>query len=142
MRIASRVEKGALASYKTYTAETYFNGLADASGIGEDVKEYDDAIVVLNVGTVASNGTINGYLVESDDNTALASTFTKIAGSDFDEVDADSDESSQIISVDIKKHKRYIAVKTVIAEQSVSMGVDIYLSGTKFPVLNTIVASV
>lgn len=121
---------------QTLAAGTTYNGAADASGVGIDVRDYDECMVVLNVGTVPSNGTLDVTISESDDNTALASASTAITGAVFDQVDADNDESTFVGQVNLKVRKRYLYVKAVVANQSIPVSVNGFAIGNSFPIDN------
>lgn len=121
---------------QTLSVGTTYNGEADASGIGIDMRDYDECMVVLNIGTVPSDGTIDVTLRHSDDNTALASKSTAITGAVFDQVDADNDQSTFVGQVNLKVKKRYLYVKAVVANQSIPVSVNGFAIGNSFPVDN------
>lgn len=134
--INKRVKLIEMIAPQTLSAGTTYNGVADASGIGIDVQDYDECMIVVSVGTVPSNGTIDVTIRESDSNTAVASESSAVTDAIFVQVDADSDQNNYVGQIDLRYRKRYIFVKAVVANQSIPVSVNAYAIGNSFPVDN------
>lgn len=90
----------------------YWNGKAITygSGWGFDTQEYDDAICVLNIGTIAGEVTLQNAIYESatDDPTAA----TAISGADFTDRYSGNDECTERGFILCKDTLRYLFLKT------------------------------
>ena len=116
----------------TTTAETLFNNVASGGTNGIDTKDFDDAMVEVNLGTMT--GDLDVSVVESDTNDS--STATAVA--DINGVLADlnqfttagaEDDDVYLIGLKAKDLKRYIWVKTVNGDvSSKTYGINVLLS--------------
>jgi len=106
----------------SYSAGTTYNGAADASGLGEDVSAYNEALLILDSGVAAGTNTVT--IVSSDDNTTAPSTWDAVTSAEFTEVDSDNDESIQVARIHVGGGKKYIAVKSVVATDACIFGVQ------------------
>ncbi len=95
------------------------------TGTGIDCKGFDEALIVLGVGTVPSNGTLNVHLEESD---ALATGYADITGAVFDEVTAANDLTPHVGRLNLRERKRYIRAVAVVGNQTIPLYVGAVLS--------------
>lgn len=137
LRICDEIKRVELSAPKSQAAGTYYNGAADASGLGVDMKDYDEAMIVLETATVPSNGTLDVSLYEADANTGNASAASAITGAAFTQVTASNDEGGQVAQVKIRLQKQYLFAKAVVANQTIPFSVTAYVKGNSFPVSQT-----
>jgi hypothetical protein len=97
------------------------------NGTGIDTRGFEEALIVLAVGTVPSNGTVNAKIQESSDNT----TFADITDVAFTEVDADNDALSYVGRINLRGRKRYLRSVVVVANQTTPLYVGAILSQAK-----------
>ena len=110
-----------LVAADAYTAETYYNGVADASGIGVDVSGYNEALVIINSGTATGTNTVT--LVSNSVNTTAPSNWDAISGASFTVVTSANDDAVQVARLNVGGDKKYLAVKTVVATNACDFGV-------------------
>lgn len=82
-------------------------GAATVDGTGIDTKSFDEALIVLNVGT--TDGTLDVKVQESADNI----TFTDVAGAAFAQVVPANDNTAYVGRVRVKNFKRYLRLRAV-----------------------------
>ena len=87
-----------------------FNGSATGA-VGIDTKNYNEAVVQLNLGTVASGDSIAAALYENADNDALTATAVTDGGFSAS-TDAD-DGTTKVGSIQCKNYKRYLFVRAL-----------------------------
>lgn len=120
------VSNGAIAG--TYSAGTTYNGVADASGIGIDTKDYNEALVVLNMGATTSNGTVDVTVRSDTVNSANASSSDAISGATFTQITTDNDNACYVGNINLRDVGRYLFVKSVVANQNADFGISVILS--------------
>ena len=91
------------------------------NGTGVDTVGFDECVPILNVGTVASTGTLDVHVEESADNV----TFADITGAVFDQILAANDNTIYQGRINLRGRLRYIRAVAVgdganAAEASVS----------------------
>jgi len=104
-----------------YTAETYYNGEADASGLGIDVSGYNEALIIMNSGEATGTNTVT--VLSTNDNTDDASSAVLITGAAFTAVTSANDNAVQVARVHVGGDKKYMIVKSVVAANPVDFGV-------------------
>ena len=82
-------------------------GAATATGTGFDTRDYDEALVILNVAT--TDGTLNVKLQESSDD-GDADAYADITGAVFTEIDTANDNSIYVARIRVKNFERYMRV--------------------------------
>ena len=82
-------------------------GAATVDGSGIDTKDYDEALVVLNVGV--TDGTLDVKLQESNDN-GVSDSFADITGASFTQITTANDEDIYVARIRVKNFERYIRV--------------------------------
>jgi len=115
------------------TAGTTYNNTTIGVSSGIDMRGYDEATVMMNLGTV--NGTLQVSLLEGD--TAVASAATAITdeagtAADFTDTTTANDNTTRMIAIRCKDKKRYLFVKAVrVGANAKSFAVDVLLSNAK-----------
>lgn len=109
------------------------------NGTGVDTAGFDECLVVVNVGTVASGGTLDIHVEQSDDDT----TYADISGAAFTQFTPSNDLSIYVGRLNLRKLKRYIrAVAVGDGSNAAEASVEFILAGAKrHPVsqVNTVV---
>jgi hypothetical protein len=103
----------AMAAERIGAATVYYNGqsITTGSGIGFDSQGFDDAVCVVNIGTVlGAVATVKNAIYESDTDDPTAAT--ALTGADFTDAVTTNDEAIQIGSVQCRDTKRYLFLKT------------------------------
>lgn len=98
------------------------------TGTGIDCNGFEEALVLLAVGVVPSNGTLDVHLEESD---ALGSGYVDITSAVFAQKAAANGSLTYAGRVDLKKRKRYIRAVAVIANQTIPFWCGAVLSEAK-----------
>jgi len=93
-------------------ATVYYNGapITNASGYGIDTQPYDDAIVMIDVGTfqgAAATLSVDVYESATDDPSAA----TLLAGAQFADVNEATDDTAYNGAIRTKMNKRYLFVR-------------------------------
>jgi len=109
----------AMLSERIGSITVYYNGqsITFGAGHGFDTQPFDDAMCVINVGTMqGALATLYNSILESasDDPTAA----TAISGASFDDVNGSSDEQVRRGAVMVKDTKRYLFLKTEVKAAS------------------------
>lgn len=110
----------------SFSANTYYNGASDASGIGIDTKGYDEAMVVVHAGT--ATGTLDVSLTATALNSTTASSSTALTSAAFTQITSANDNTVYVANVKTKNIPRYLFVKEVVASDVVSFGAEVLLS--------------
>ncbi len=113
---------------QTLSAGTTYNGSSDASGIGIDTRDYNEALVIFHAGATSTNGTATVSIVESASDSTTASDYAAVSGAAFTQITTANDNAIYKASIDLKKRLRYLAVKSVVANQNFTGSVSIILS--------------
>ena len=133
----------------------FWNGVAltTVSGTGIDVAEYEDALFVLNAGTVLGQraSLLNSvYEADSDDMTGSMA----ITSASFTTIDDDGDETTQLANLKVADHKRYLWLRTEVQNAfdgttagteaaTIDFSAQIMLNGSRsLPVSNTLIFDV
>lgn len=95
----------------TTTAATLFNGAAAGSASGIDGSVFEEIVIVLNVGQVTGNGTLDVILMESTTDSAAAAT--AVTGASFTQITTANDNALYVGSALNKYLSRYLFVRTV-----------------------------
>jgi hypothetical protein len=104
------------------SAATLYNGVSSGGTNGLDTREQDELVIVANIGTIATSGTLDLTLVESATNDS--STATAITGAVFTQFTPANDNAQYCGSVKCKNYKRYIWVKSVQTAHAIVFGVS------------------
>ena len=97
-------------------------------GTGIDCRGYDEALIVLALGTIPSNGTVDVHIEESD---ALGSGYADITGAVFAQKVAASGALTYVGRINLRGRERYLRSVVVVANQTVPLGVLAILSQAK-----------
>jgi hypothetical protein len=101
---------------------------ASTDGTGIDCQGFEEALVIFDLNTIASTGTADVHVEESDDN----STFTDITSAVFSQKTAASDITPYVARIDLTKHARYLrAVLACDGSNAVIAGVAFLLGSPK-----------
>jgi hypothetical protein len=95
----------------TTAAATLFNGAAAGAASGIDGSTFEEIVIVLNVGTVTGNGTLDVILMESTTDSAAAAT--AVAGASFTQITSANHQNLYVGSALNKYLSRYLFVRTV-----------------------------
>ncbi len=131
----------------SYAADTYFNGTATTSTGGIDCLGEDEALVIVNVGLIASGGTCDVSLYSNTTNTSAAST----AVTDKDAVAQalaqmpdTGDNLVWVMRVRCKDIHRYLFVKVVTAVAATILSASVvFIKSKTYPVSqdNTVITA-
>lgn len=120
--------KQAMAPERITGSDTLYNGATNGSGI--DVQDFDDAMVVVDVGEIQGSATLDVAVYENDSDDY--STATLVTGASFTQMTASNDEQLHIGAVDVGATERYLFVRMVPSGATIDVGAQVYLSkGTK-----------
>jgi len=97
-------------------------GAGTVNGAGIDTKDFEEAMILLQVGD-ATSGTVDVTIEESDDN----SSFSAITGAVFPQVDSSNDQDIYVGRVSVKNFKRYIRVVSVVATNAIELSATVLL---------------
>jgi len=131
----------------SYAAGTYYNGDSVSSTAGIDTLGEDEALVIVNVGAIASTGTCDVSLVSNTTNTSAGAT----AVTDKDgtaqalaQMPDTGDNLVWVMRVRCKDIHRYLFVKVVTANAATILGVSVvFTKGKTYPVTqdNTVITA-
>jgi len=107
------------------SAETLYNGVSSGGTNGIDTREHDELVVEVNVGAIATSGTLDLTLVESDSNDS--STATAVTGAVFTQFTPANDNALYSGSVKCKNYKRYFWVKSVQTAHAIVFGASVVM---------------
>jgi len=96
-----------------------------ATGTGIDCRGYDEALIILALGVIPSNGTVDVHIEESD---ALGSGYADITDADFAQKVAGTGALTYVGRINLRGRKRYIRAINVVANQTVPMSAVAVLS--------------
>ena len=122
------------------SAATLFNGVSSGGTNGIDTRGQDEITILANVGTIATSGTLDLTIVQSDTNDS--STATAITGAVFTQFTPANDLAIYTGSIKCKNYKRYMWVKSIqsahaiVFSASVVMGLSDRLPNANNPVFN------
>jgi len=100
-------------------------GIAAVNGTGIDCKGYDEALILLSLGTIPSNGEVDVHIEESD---ALGSGYADITGAMFAQKVAGTGGLTYVGRLNLRERKQYIRSVVVVANQIVPLAVLAILS--------------
>jgi len=110
----------------SYAAGTYYNGAADTSAVGLDVRGYNEVLVVLTNGDTQTVGTNTVTIVGTNSSTVSGSECSAISGAAFTVVTSANDNAVQIANLNVPYD--YLAVKSVVATSASEFGCIIIAS--------------
>lgn len=101
------------------------SAVGTVNGASIDTAGYDEACVVLSVGTVASTGTLNVKIQDSADN----SSWADVSGAAFTAVADTGDNQAQIAMLKLNGNtvRRYIRVVGVVGTAAADYGASVLL---------------
>lgn len=100
-------------------------GAGTVNGTGIDCRGYDETLIVLALGTIPSNGTVDVHIEESD---ILGSGYADITGAVFTQKVAGTGALTYVGRLNLRERKRYIRSVAVVANQTAPMAVLAVLS--------------
>ena len=100
---------------------------ATVNGTGIDCKGYDEALIVLALGTIPSNGTVDVKIQESGDN-GVADTFADVTGAVFAQKVAGTGALTYVGRINLRERQRYLRSVVVVANQTVPLAAMAILS--------------
>jgi len=102
-------------------------------GDGVDCKGYDQALVILDCGTVGVNTTLDVKIQESGDD-GDADAYADVTGAAFTQVDPDNDDAVYIGRLRTGSRERYLrAYGTIAGDNAALFSVPIVLAEAKYP---------
>ena len=102
-------------------------GAGTVNGTGIDCRGYDEALIVLSLGIIPSNGTVDVKIQESSDN-GVADTFADVSGAAFAQKVAGTGTLTYVGRINLRGRERYLRTVVVVANQTVPMAVTAILS--------------
>jgi hypothetical protein len=133
----------------------YWNGISitSAADSGIDVAAYEDALFVLNVGTVlGQRASLLNSIYEADADDPSGSM--AITSASFTTVDVNGDETTQLANLKVGDHKRYLWLRTEVQNAfagsastneaaTIDFSAQVMLNGSQsLPVSNTLIFDV
>lgn len=125
----------AMLSERISAITVYFNGqsITFGAGWGFDTQPFDDAMCVVNVGSVlGALLTVENAIYESDTDDPTAAT--ALSGASFNDVNSTNDEAIQRGAIQCKDTKRYLFLRTeIVAPDTTVPTIDfsaIWIGGT------------
>jgi len=98
------------------------------STTGIDCKGFDEALIIWNIGTIAATADQTVNIQEAGTN--AAASFANVTGACFGEHLAATDLETYVGTINLRKRKRYIRVRSVTsAATAVVAGVNVVLLG-------------
>jgi len=120
------------------SAETLYNGVSSGGTNGIDTREYDELVVEVNIGAIATSGTLDLTLVESDTNDS--STATAVTGAVFTQFTPANDNALYSGSVKCKNYKRFCWVKSVQSAHAIVFGASFIMGhSNRLSTINSLV---
>ncbi len=118
MDITSRVK-----AVQSLKADNY--AVATANGVAVDTTGFDEAMVILDAGTVGASGTVNAKVQESD---TSGGTYTDITGAAFTQITASNDDAIYVGRLKLGPgRKAFIRAVAVVGTAACDLGMSVVL---------------
>ncbi len=126
----------AVIAQSSSSAATLFNGVSSGGTNGIDTRDSDEVVFLVNVGTIATSGTLDVTIYESDTNDS--STATAITGAVFTQFTPANDLAQYCGSIKCKNYKRYLWVRSVQSAHAIVFSASAVLGkGDRGPISNS-----
>lgn len=99
--------------------------IGTVNGSGIDTRNFDEALIIVNVGD-ATTGTADIKVQQSSDDGA-GDAYTDIAGAAFTQIDTNNDQTVYVARLRVKNFERYIRIVSVVATAAIELSVDVIL---------------
>jgi len=109
---------------QTHAADSWSATTHNSSGV--DCRGFRQALILLNVGTQVSGGTLT-VTVEGSSDDGSADAYAAITGAAFTVVTPANDVAIRAVRLALRPQERYIRVKAVVATQAVEFSSSVLL---------------